>query len=139
MGQVKEMHSVDDLIGRDDQIDDPEIILQAVADKSDPVVDQKAQLQVRRLECRQVFRWRRHVQIARLDARELGQIIHYLILSGDVVIDEGEAFHAALPTHHPQWQIRNVLVLSSTQRGALGILWGFIRDSRVLFSIFEDR
>ena len=70
-----------------------------MADKSNPVVDQEAQLQVRRLERRQVFRRRRHIQITRLDARELGQIVHYLILRGDVVVNEGQAFHAALPTH----------------------------------------
>ena len=123
---MKEVDSVDDLIGRDDQVDDTEVILQAVADKSDSVVDQKAQLQVRRLERRQVFRRRRHVQITRLDARELGQVVHYLILRGDVVVDERQAFHAPLPTHTAKFH--NVLV-SSLLRDSLRDSLGISEDS----------
>ena len=109
MRQVKEMHSVDDLTGRHHQIDDTEIVLQSVTDESDPVVDQESQFQIRRLERRQVFRRRGHVQIARLNARKFRQIVHHLILSGNVVVDEGQSFHAALPIHRAKANYAHIL------------------------------
>lgn len=107
--QVEQVHGVDHLVGGHDDVDDaenktkcitfgaplcdarnslPEVVLQAVPDKDDAHIGQIAQLLVAVLQCGQVLLAEIRVQVARLDARELGQIVDDLLLRGDVVIDE---------------------------------------------------
>lgn len=86
--QVEQVHSVYDLTGRYDQVDDTEVVLQSMTDKRDAVVNEEAKLQIRRLERRQVFRRRGNIQVTGLDSRELGQVIDHLILRRYVVVNE---------------------------------------------------
>lgn len=48
------------------------------------------------LQCRQVFLANMRVQIARFDARELGQIIDHLLLRGNVIVDKWDTFFGSL-------------------------------------------
>ena len=50
VGQMKEVNSVDNLFGRDDNIDDFKVILQSVADKGDAGVNKIPQFLVRGLQ-----------------------------------------------------------------------------------------
>ena len=61
-----------------DDVDDPEVLLESVSDKDYADVHQVAQLEVGGLEGRQVLGRDVRVQVARLDTRELGQIINHL-------------------------------------------------------------
>lgn len=106
------------------QVDDAKILLQPVAHELDPHVDEETQLQVGGFEGGEVLGGDLGVQVSRLDPRVLGQVIHhlrdrgrcegsvsslcvpqgwaglpYLLLGGDVVVDEGDALVGALPAH----------------------------------------
>lgn len=60
------------------QIDHPEVLLQAVTHKANSRVDEETQLQVRRLECGQMLRRNLCIQVSRFDARILRQVIDHL-------------------------------------------------------------
>lgn len=79
---------VDDLLSGHDKIDDLEVVLETVPDEHAARVHQHAQLAVRRLERGEVLGAGVGVEVARLDARELGHVVHHLLLRGDVVVDE---------------------------------------------------
>ena len=73
--QMEEMNRVDNLFGRHDDVDNFEIVLEAVTDENAAGVDEIAQLFVRRLERGQMFRTKIRVQIAGFDAREFRKVI----------------------------------------------------------------
>ena len=59
-----------------------------MSDELDAQIRQVTQLAIGCLQRRQVFRTDRRVQIARLDARKLCQVVDHLLGRCDVVIDE---------------------------------------------------
>jgi hypothetical protein len=63
-------------------VDHSEIVGQAVPDEYHTTVHHVQQLEIHSLQCRQMLRRRRWVQIPRFDATELGQVIVYLQLVG---------------------------------------------------------
>ena len=90
LGHVEQRHRVDDLILGHDQVDDSEVLLEAVTDEDDAAADQIAQLQVTRLQRRQMLARNVGVQVSGLDARKFRQIIHHLITKEIVSEDAGE-------------------------------------------------
>ena len=78
LGHVKQRHRVDDLIFGHHQIDDSEILFETVADENDALTDEIAELQVARFQRRQMLAGNVGVQITRLDARKLRQIVYHL-------------------------------------------------------------
>ena len=60
-----------------------------MADKDASYIDEVPELLVGRLERRQMLLAEVGVQVAGLDARELGDVVHHLLLGRDVVVDEG--------------------------------------------------
>jgi len=66
------------LIAGHDEVDDTEIILEAVAHKDGARVHDEAQLLIRGLERGQVLRAEVGVQVTGLDTGELGQVVHHL-------------------------------------------------------------
>ncbi len=66
------------LIAGHHEVDDTEIILEAVAHKDGARVHDKAQLLIRGLERGQVLRAEVGVQVTGLDTGELGQVVHHL-------------------------------------------------------------
>ena len=77
-GHVEQRHRVDDLVFGHHQIDHAEILFEAVADEHHALTDEIPQLQVTRLQRRQMLAGDVGVQIARLDAGKLRQIVHHL-------------------------------------------------------------
>ena len=71
------------------------VIFETVADKYASHVDEVPELLVGRLERRQVLLAEVGVQVAGLDARELGDVVHHLLLGRDVVVNEGAALVGA--------------------------------------------
>uniref|UniRef100_A0A182MCD9 Uncharacterized protein n=1 Tax=Anopheles culicifacies TaxID=139723 RepID=A0A182MCD9_9DIPT len=69
MGQMEQMHRIDDLCRRYDDVDNAKIVPQTVPHKLDATVHEKAQL-----------------LIARLDAGKLCQIVNDLFLRGDIIV-----------------------------------------------------
>ena len=59
-------------------IDDPEVLVEPVPHELDSVLQEIEQLEVAGLECGEVLGAHGGVQVARFDARELGQVIHNL-------------------------------------------------------------
>lgn len=143
------------------QVDDPEVLLQAVAHEADARVDEEAQLQVRGLERGQVLGGDLGVQVSRFDARVLGQVVHHLeeerggdgsepellaaslwgrrplslshlLLGGDVVVDEGHPLVLALAPHAGDPGHRHLAGLD----GGLGAVTA---ELRLLLHINRDR
>ena len=61
-------------------VDDPEVLLESMADKLDSFLKEIDELEVASLECGQVFGAHGGVQVTGVDTRELGQVIHNLCL-----------------------------------------------------------
>lgn len=59
-------------------IDDPEVLVEPVAHKLDPILQKIQEFEVAGLEGGQVLGAHGGVQVTWLDARELGQVIHNL-------------------------------------------------------------
>ena len=68
---------VDDLVGRHDDVDHLEVLLQPVADEAAAGVDQLAQLQVGRLHRGDVVARDRRVEVARVQPRVAGQVVDH--------------------------------------------------------------
>ena len=68
---------VDDLLGRHDDVDHLEVLLQAVADEATAGVDQLAQLQVGRLHRGDVVARDRRVEVARVQPRVARQVVDH--------------------------------------------------------------
>jgi len=61
-----------------DEVEHSEVLLESVADEDHPTADEVSQLEIGRLEGSEVLWWQRDVEVARLDAGELGQVVHHL-------------------------------------------------------------
>ncbi len=59
-------------------IDDPKVLVEPVANKLDSTLQEIEQLQVAGLESGEVLGAHGGIQVSRLDARELSQIVHHL-------------------------------------------------------------
>ena len=68
---------VDDLVGRHDDVDHLEVLLQPVADEAAAGVDQLAQLQVGRLHRGDVVARDRRVEVARVQPRVACQVVDH--------------------------------------------------------------
>lgn len=88
MRGLEQGHGVDGLILADQQVDDPEVVLEPVADEDDPDVHEEPELEIGGLECGQVFGRDADVEIARLDPRKFGHVVRHLFLGRDVVVNE---------------------------------------------------
>ena len=74
------------------------VILEAVAYEDASDVYEVAELFVGGLERGQMLLAEVGVEVARLDARELGDVVDHLLLGRDVVVDEGTALARTGPT-----------------------------------------
>uniref|UniRef100_A0A182IMQ3 Uncharacterized protein n=1 Tax=Anopheles atroparvus TaxID=41427 RepID=A0A182IMQ3_ANOAO len=97
--QVEQVHRIDDLLRRHDDVDHAEVVLEAVPNERDAAVDEIAQLLVRVLQRRQPLAAEVRVQVARFDAGEFGQIVDHLLLRRDVVVHERDTLVRALPAN----------------------------------------
>ena len=70
--------AITDLIAGHHEVDDPEVVLEPVAHKDGARIHQEAQLLVRGLQRGQMLGAEVGIQVTRLDARELGQVVHNL-------------------------------------------------------------
>lgn len=96
---VEELDGVDDLVARDVDADDAEVVGEAVADKDAAAVDEVAQLEVDVLERHEAPRRRRGVEVARRDAREAREVVDDGLGDEHVVVDERAPRGLALPKH----------------------------------------
>ena len=96
MRQVEEMDSIDSLLHRHHQIYHTEVVLESMTNEDAATVHKEPQLLVGRLQCGEVLGREVGVKIPRLDPGELGQVVHDLLLSRDVVVNEGHPLHPTL-------------------------------------------
>ena len=96
---VEELDGVDDLVARDVDADDAEVVGEAVTDKDAAAVDEVAQLEVDVLERHEAPRRRRGVEVARRDAREAREVVDDGLGDEHVVVDERAPRGLALPKH----------------------------------------
>mgnify|MGYP001193798074 CR=1 FL=1 len=87
------------LLGREREVDDLEVLREAVADEAAARVGELAELDVRRLHRGDVVRRHRRVQIARVEPREAREIVDDGFGLADVRVDERHARHRPGAAH----------------------------------------
>ena len=84
---MEKFYGVDDLLGRDDDVNHLEILFQAMPNENASGVDQITKFQVRVLQLRDEMPTRRWIQIAWYQTTESRQVIVHGLDRANVVVD----------------------------------------------------
>ena len=107
---VEQIHRVEHLRFRNVDVDRAEVFREAVAYENDAEVEQQPKLLVCHFQADQCMRAEPWIEISRLEARVLGQMVDHRLRNGDVVIDEWNGDigstatqHGHAPESQPRW------------------------------------